>query len=99
MEPPYTYLCRVVLETIPYSMLESVHEEEPITGDTLIFNLGVRVSNLACSSEVSMIVALYSQQIYASSLLRKEKLVKFFKSLNLYLQDVRLPANVCVHWG
>ena len=49
VQPPYAYPCSHVLEVFPYSSLESVNEEEPVTGDTLIFNLGIRVSNLSRS--------------------------------------------------
>jgi len=36
-----------------------------------------------------------SQYVYASHLLRKDKLVNFFKELGVFRDDVRLPVEVC----
>ncbi len=36
------------------------------------------------------------QSVYVCFLLRKEKLLKLFQQLDLYKDDVRLPAQVCV---
>ena len=36
------------------------------------------------------------QSIYISSLLRKDKLVKYFRELQIFKDDIQYPAEVCI---
>ena len=98
---------RGILEEFFYSDLASVNDEEPPTFHTLIFNLQTRVDNylyliqylLWNSQAISHphtypSTCTHTQYVYASHLMRKDKLVNFFKELGIYQEDVRLPVEV-----
>lgn len=45
---------------------------------------------------MSQVDLSYLQSIYISFLMRKDKLVKYFRELQIFKDDIQFPAEVCV---
>ncbi len=54
-----------------------------------------RGNNNMCQSML-LVNLSYLQSIYISFLLRKDKLVKYFRELQIFKDDIQYPAEVCI---